>query len=200
MASETGICNAGLIKLGESTITSLSDSSKAARLCNERYAELRDLLLRDHLWQFAIKRLELAQSTTAPIFNWDYAYPLPSDCIRIIEPDIKDFPFKVEGNNIITNESAVYLKYIARVTDPNDFSVSFRECLSLKIAWELAVPLTDNQQLAKEMENRFAVALGNAKAVGSIETPPDLLETESWLESRYAGTSGPGGILRNRTV
>ena len=61
MASVLGICNSGLIKLGASTIMSLTEGTKNANLCNEQFAKLRDEVLRGHNWNFAIARAKLAQ-------------------------------------------------------------------------------------------------------------------------------------------
>jgi len=53
------ICNSALLKIGASTIVSLSDSSVEAEACNEQYTKLRDELLRSHPWNFAMKRVFL---------------------------------------------------------------------------------------------------------------------------------------------
>ncbi|HAA91643.1 MAG TPA: hypothetical protein DCS82_01035 [Rhodospirillaceae bacterium] len=88
MASEVEICNAALSKIGISgnnRITSLSQNTKNAKACDERYATLRDLLLEQHTWNFATKRLQLAASSTAPSYEFEYSFPLPPDWIRTIE-------------------------------------------------------------------------------------------------------------------
>jgi len=82
MASEVEICNAALSKIGISgnnRITSLSQNTKNAKACDERYATLRDLLLEQHPWNFALKRVQLAASTEAPSYEFTYAY----SCRRI---------------------------------------------------------------------------------------------------------------------
>lgn len=48
--------NAALIKLGNSTISSLSDTSKEATTCNARIDVVKKALLRAHPWNFAINR------------------------------------------------------------------------------------------------------------------------------------------------
>jgi hypothetical protein len=42
MASIVGICNGALNQLGATTILSLNEDSKNARLCNARFSEVRD--------------------------------------------------------------------------------------------------------------------------------------------------------------
>lgn len=59
-SSDVAICNSALIKLGVAEITSLSQNVKRAQLCDEQYPKVRDELLRNHVWNFAIKRKVLA--------------------------------------------------------------------------------------------------------------------------------------------
>ena len=54
--TDVTICNEALTAIGEKVIVALSDSSKAARLCNLKYANKRDYLLRKYVWNFATKR------------------------------------------------------------------------------------------------------------------------------------------------
>jgi len=48
MASVVDICNGALNQLGATTILSLTEDSKNARLCNARYTQVRDALFRSH--------------------------------------------------------------------------------------------------------------------------------------------------------
>ena len=50
MASVVDICNGALNQLGATTILSLTEDSKNARLCNSRYTQVRDSVFRSHPW------------------------------------------------------------------------------------------------------------------------------------------------------
>ena len=54
MATEVSICSNALRKLGDDPITSLTEDTERARLCNAFYNTARDSLLRSHPWNFAI--------------------------------------------------------------------------------------------------------------------------------------------------
>ena len=70
MASEVGICNASLQLVKHSkTITSLSQGTKEANACEVIYEELRDALIEMHAWNFAVKRVKLAQLVATPTFE-----------------------------------------------------------------------------------------------------------------------------------
>jgi len=58
MATAVSICSNALRKLGDDPITSLTDDTERARLCNAFYEPTRDAVLRSHPWNFAIERQE----------------------------------------------------------------------------------------------------------------------------------------------
>ena len=68
MPSVVDICNEAMDLLGAATITSLTENSKEARLCNRRFDTVRDTVLRSHNWNCAITRATLAQDAVAPSF------------------------------------------------------------------------------------------------------------------------------------
>ena len=85
MASVVDICNSALNLLGASTISSLTEDSKNARLCNQRYEPIRNRTFRSHAWNFATKRVQLAKDSTAPVVEFANQYTLPSDCLRVLK-------------------------------------------------------------------------------------------------------------------
>ena len=58
MASVVDICNSALNLLGASTISALTDDTKNARLCNQRYEPIRNRIFRSHSWNCLTKRIE----------------------------------------------------------------------------------------------------------------------------------------------
>ena len=198
MASEIEIVNRALIKLGEKTILSLDDDSKPARIMKALYAPTRDYVLRTHPWNFAIKRVELARNTADPVYDYAYSYKLPSDCLRVLIPSRDVWEYGIEGRNLVSDYSDAYVKYIARITDPNTFDPSFMESLSCKIAAEGAVALTDNDARHKAMVQLYTLSISDAKSVNAMEGGPKWIQSEEWMESRYQGVAGPTGILRSQ--
>ena len=99
MASVVQICNSALNQLGAASITALTDNSKNARLCNERYTVVRDAVFRSHPWNSLIKRQQLAQTTNTPAYGFSYEFALPSDCLRVL----KALEDKIKNNDKILN-------------------------------------------------------------------------------------------------
>lgn len=184
MASEVGICNNGLIMIGENPILALTDNSKAARTCNALYNDKRDWLIRSYEWKFAITRTNISSESESPDHEWDNQFVLPSDLLRFLSIYPASVAYKIEGNKILSNETVLYIKYLYQVTDPNEFDAGFREVLSTVIAKESALTLTDSMRKQKAMEDLFEVKLSDARYQGSIEDDLERIVADEWEESR----------------
>ena len=193
MASVIQICNSALNQLGASSITALTENSKNARLCNERYETIRDAVFRSHPWNCLIKRVQLAQDTDTPAWGFTYQYTLPSDCLRVLQ--IKDYnlDYKIEGRKLLINESEVYLIYSAQITDVNELDVLLRETISAGLASDVAYNITSNLQVSKLMAEKYQAKLSEARHTDSSEgynTDPtkgntDQILSEDFINSRY---------------
>ena len=193
MASVVQICNSALNQLGASSIIALTDNSKNARLCNERYTTVRDAVFRSHPWNCLIKRIQLAQDTTNPAWGFSYQFTLPSDCLRVLNLDAYNSDFKVEGRKVLCNESTIKLVYVAQITDPNQMDVLLRETISAGIAADIAYAITANLQVSKLMNDKYQFKLSEARHADAGEgynTDPtlgqvDQIITEDFINSRY---------------
>ncbi len=171
-ASAVQICNMALLKFGNITISSiLSPQNKEERACAVLYPLLRDQLLYEHPWNFAMKRMDIsAQIADTPAFEWDYAYSLPSDCLRVWELYDADTQFVVENNELLTNlDTEVYVKYISQITDTGRFSAAFVNCLATRLAAELSAKLSDNRVTRENLMAEYKVILDRAYAINAME-------------------------------
>ena len=193
MASVVDICNGALNQLGATTILSLTEDSKNARLCNSRYTQVRDALFRSHPWNCLQKRIQIAADTTAPAWGFSFAYTLPADCLRLLKILDYDSNYKVEGRKILSNTDTMKILYIGRITDPNEYDELLRETLSASLAADIAYGVTSSNPVAQNMYTLFQDKLRDARFVDSTEgqnNAPDLGMTDSidastFITSRY---------------
>ena len=193
MASVVEICNGALNQLGATTILSLTEDSKNARLCNSRYTQVRDALFRSHPWNCLQKRIQIAADTTAPAWGFSFAYTLPADCLRLLKILDYDSNYKVEGRKILSNTSSMKILYVARVTDPNEYDELLRETLSASLGADIAFGVTSNNQTATNMYNLFKEKLRDARFVDSTEGQnidsdlgmADVIDASTFINSRY---------------
>ena len=193
MPGETDVINVALGHIGATSIVSLTDGSESANRADKIYTEVRDSLLRSHPWNFATKRQKLAQSATAPVFAFDYAYPVPFNWLRTISLHDNDAGFstvlyrmeQVAGQNaIVTSSSEVWLRYVHRVTDPNLMTADFRTALEFVIARDLAIPLASSNTLRNDMSVEFKAAKAAARSSDSMDGFPEQRPRGSWATSR----------------
>jgi hypothetical protein len=193
MASTVDICNGALNQLGATTILSLTEDSKNARLCNSRFTQVRDAVFRSHPWNCLQKRVELAADTTAPAWGFSYAYTLPADCLRLLRILDYDSNYKVEGRKILSNTSSMKILYIGRITDPNEYDESLRETLSAALGADIAFAVTSNNQTASNMYNLFQDKLKDARFIDSTEGQnidqdlgmADQIDAGTFINSRF---------------
>ena len=193
MASTVEICNGALNQLGATTILSLTEDSKNARLCNQRYTQVRDSVFRSHPWNCLQKRVEIAADTTAPAWGFSYAYTLPADCLRLLRILDYDSNYKVEGRKILSNTSTMKILYVARITDANEYDELLRETLSAALGADIAFGITSNNQTAQNMYQLFQDKLRDARFVDSTEGQnieqdlgmADAIDAGTFINSRY---------------
>lgn len=183
--SNVNIANRALQKLGDSSIVSLTQDSKAARSCNLAFERVRRSELRRHPWNFAIKRTTLAPDSDAPEFDYDYAFTLPADCLRPLPPKDYDLDWKIEGRKILTNQGdTLELVYIADIDDPTEFDESFVEAFACKLAAEIAEALTGSSEKKKMAWQEYDIAIKEAKRNNAFESVQAELPEDTWVVAR----------------
>lgn len=181
MATQVQICNLALRALGAQQITAITDSVESARILNDVYTLIRDEVLVQHPWNFAIKRASLVEDATAPTYGYDNRFILPVDCLRVIETE--DYTeYQVEGGYLLTDETSVKIKYIAQITTSSSFSPGFVSAFAMRLAAEVAFPLTNNAQLAAEKFKEYEDRLKMAKSADGQEGTIIVEEDNSWIE------------------
>jgi|TARA_B110000971_G_C19862436_1_gene432275 hypothetical protein len=191
MASVVSMCNSALNLLGASTISALTDDSKNARLCNQRYEPIRDRVFRGHAWNCLHKRIQLAQNSTAPVVEYSNAYSLPADCLRVLkihngttDSIVSSIDYKLEGKNIVTDEGTVFLIYIAKDTDPNNYDTYLQESISHQLAADIAYAVTNNATLAKNYMERADERLREARFIDATENSLGTVESSEFTDAR----------------
>ena len=171
MASVVGICNIALSNIRAGSINSLTEGSLQAQQCKLKYDVVRQMILTDINWQFAMRTRPLAL-LGVDVFNWAYAYQYPSDCLKIDrlllnleevhvgttdtvsrhyragDPVINlDTPVEyeiqnVDGNRVIvSNDADLRARFTVNVQDPSLFGSTFTIAFAHLLASELAIPL-----------------------------------------------------------
>ena len=174
MASETDICNLGLLRTGVSqSIASPDEKNNEARVCKLLYPILRDFVLADVDWNFARRRATLARFTGNAPTNWSYAYALPDGCLAVRDvvipgsrkPASSDrVPFEVAGGQLFCDQESVEIIYTVRVTDTSLFSPQFVSAMGWALVPELATGLVIKGDFATAGKRGYDQAVSSAIA------------------------------------
>ena len=200
MTSTVDIANFALNSLGANNISTFDENSKPARLINQRYDSVRDNVFRQHPWNCLIRRVELAKETDTPAFDYANQFALPTDpfCLRVLEfsNGTLTFPFDnmtsnsggpvfvIEGRKLVTDEGIAQIRYIGRVTDPQEYDAGLVETLAAALAFELAYAITGSNTVKQRMAAEYTDKLRAAKFVDATEGAPQKIEASDFLQAR----------------
>ena len=178
MASEVDIINSSLNMVGASNIISRGEDSKSARITNQRYDYVRDAVLRAHPWNCAVTRRILTSDTDTPAFQYENQFTLPTDpyCLRVLGLDYLDIDFQVEGRKIVSDEDTINLRYIARVTDPNEYDQLLIEAIAARLAADTSFALVQSTSLTNAMFALYESKLSEARFVDATEGTPGAVD------------------------
>jgi hypothetical protein len=201
MTSTVDIANYALNMIGASNISSFDENSKAGRLVNQRYAGARDAVFRSHPWNCLIRRAALAQETETPAFGYTYQYALPTEpyCLRVLEfsNGSLSYPqdnmtsnsggpvFVIEGRKLLTDEGSAQIKYVARVTDPQEYDASLVEALSARLASEIAYAVTGSTSVVQLVAAIYDEKMREARFIDATEGAPQRIEASDFIDSRF---------------
>ena len=198
--SKTSVCNLALARLGGRRINDFDDNSESnleSIYCRLFFEETAKALLKDHYWPFAKTRVQLSQTTT-PAWQYDYAYLLPTDFLRVVcvyngADNIlgrTENSYEIEGKTLLTDEDEIYLKYIKYVDDVGAWDALFTEVFILVLAKKLVIPLSQDVKIKMDLDRDLAILLPKVRAMDRqeefVEGRQDL---RPWKEGRSSDTA-----------
>lgn len=184
MSTAIDICNSALNKLGQDPIASFSEDSKAARALNTAYPLIRDKLLQDHYWNFAIKTVSLAQLPSTDLGLRGTKFALPADYHQAIKLLSNRF-YKIESGELITDQSTAILKYVWKNNNVSSYTPLFKEALAYALANDIAYLMTQSQGTSDRMAKYAYDAKMNAAAVDAQEDFMDSVHGDDFIEGRF---------------
>ena len=92
--------------------------------------------------------------------------------------------YVVEGRKILTDEDAIKIKYVARVTDPNEYDRLLMETLSAAMAADIAYSLANSLGLQQQMHALYETRLREARFTDATEGTPDDITATTHIEAR----------------
>lgn len=202
--SSTDIGNLALDLLHAGTVLDIENpSNPTEEILNRWYDQTRKKCLREHSWNFAIKRQVLAASATDPAFGYAKQFPLPADFLRLLyistdlatdrETILPSSAYQVENNAILItntygNSTSLNLVYVSDFQTVSQMDPLFIDYLAHELAIAVAYKVTENntnvQRIEALAEKRGAIA----RAIDGQERPATRIQRSKAINARRRGS------------
>lgn len=192
MISKEQICNLSLSRLGNKSAVNDIDNPTTPidRTFAIWYNICRQFMLKKLIPNFALARDIVAVSATAPVFGYAYAYPVPTDCLKVLgigNVQDKENNYAVEGGSILTDESCangMEVRYIKDVTDVTKFSSDFIMALSAELAEKTSLQITQDPDKLTAMNSLKKSDQNESTALNGQENRPIRINRSKFKQAR----------------
>ncbi|WP_337430837.1 hypothetical protein [Bilophila sp.] len=197
--NRTTIINTALMRVSAQGINLAFQDTPAAQVAEAAYDRSLEFCLSLYPWPFALRYAVLARSADVPAFGYRYAYPLPSDCMRVLDVrrhgDAGEVPtrayrhpgprYSIVGQEIYTDADSLALRYVSN--DRNmAVSETFADALAWKIAFEISQYVSQGAANAQNYFQIFEQAIDRAKVEADAQDDPVREEWPSrFLNERW---------------
>tara|TARA_R100001198_G_scaffold9271_1_gene4030 strand:- start:437 stop:1027 length:591 start_codon:yes stop_codon:yes gene_type:complete len=191
--TKVDICSTALVMIGANTITSFSDDSTEANVCNTVYEDILKSALTRHRWRFATEQKQLSLLTAEPTGRYAYAYQLPTqpELLQLITLTVNDIviPYERYGDKVFLDNygstSTVICDYIYRADEgefPPHFILALEYTLASLFAGSIARDSGMIKQFADMAERQYLIA----KNVDSAERTTKQLDQSRFINLRQS--------------
>ncbi len=196
MVSKLSIYRLAANHLGqEEEILDPSDDTRLTRAFDGAWDSARRASLRANNWNFATKRKRMPADTIKPEFEYDCAFTMPADFVRLVDvvgPFSRDRDWVFEGGKILANAAPLLIRYVYDCTSVTLWDDMFEMAMSIKLAELVCVTITGNDALAERLGKRFEGLFSSAQQVDATENPPVDFDPDPWLLARAGLAYGSG--------
>lgn len=190
-SSEAEICSVALVQLNAKPITSLTENTKEAKLCQRLYPKTLQEVLRMAPWKCALKEFILSpDDPKVTIFTYSFSFQLPPDCIRVWATSLdRDWGgdgdrWEIMGRKLVSDITNVKILYVHRVTDVLLFDTLLEKALAYDLCSRLAFPITQLTNVQEAFDGLRDRACKQAAAIMSQEQTKKRFRSTALTEVR----------------
>lgn len=189
--STVQIVNKALVLCGAKTISSLTEDTNNARVCNSIY----ELALRDILgecpWTFALSRATLSTtvaSTTIPWYYTDesYVYTKPTVALLVMAAD-QDTVMREEGNYLITSDNGLDIKFTYYQNDASVFPPKFIDAFIDRLCVDICYTIINSSKKAMDFIEKYTkISLPKAMSANGQTGTQQQMKDDAWEKAGYS--------------
>lgn len=192
MADLLQIWNRALGHVGVgSTLAEQQEESAPARAIRRFWPGARDTVLAEQGWLFANRTMAPVPVEPAP-HPWRYAFLQPADCIAVRavyegSQLLKAVAWETGGDTtaqgidralVLTDTPLAYVAYTRRVEDVTRWPAWFADAVSWRLAWEIAMPLSQSRDVRADCLRWYQETLERARVMDARQQRQDEPEGE----------------------
>jgi len=177
-------------------LVSTESTGTAARVLNAMWENANRAVLVSHPWRGAAKRNVLSSALPTPDFEFSYSFPIPEELLRIISIGSNwrtdGLDYVLEGKRLLTNASAVYLRYVFAPSSPVEIQDYINIVIGHYLAMIAAPAITSARVTRRDLQIGYNQALAIAKAADAGNRQRSRKLTNRVLDAQYGySTSFP---------
>jgi hypothetical protein len=195
------ISNVALARIGEARITDFNGTDMVSEQCRVQLPLAIDEVLRSHRWNFAQTRIQLEAEVNddddeliVPAFGFEMQFPLPSDCLRVLEVNgisgsgDPSSQWEIEGRKLLcslgTPINVVYIKQQSAAAFTDSLAL---ECLVLLLAAKLS-PTIQGGSTSKADELRAELTRVMAPIARRIDSNESRRQSDNMMVQMMDGS------------
>ena len=188
--SQIQLYNEALLIVGANEISSVTEETNNATLCNRFFESARDYVTVNSRWNSVQSESSLTASVTDPVINdkWLKKAELPNDphCLRVLDCYVNgvSVDYEVIGRFLYSNDLPLDIRYISRITDISAISPGLFQAIALYLAYKISYPVTRDLQSVKDIYSLYQDHIREARMLDAHEGTPVTIESDSLTEDR----------------
>jgi|TARA_R110002167_G_scaffold26994_4_gene92274 hypothetical protein len=188
--SKIQLYNEALLLIGANEVSSTTETTPNATLCNRFFESARDFVTVDTRWNSAQTEATLTADSIKPIINdlWSDRSLLPTDpyCLRVLDAYVTGIPinYEVVGRYIYSNDLPCDIRYITRIPDLSAISPGLFQSISIYLAYKIAFPITRDMTVVKDLLALYKDHLVNARVLDAQEGTPITIQANELTDPR----------------
>jgi len=180
MATKLSVINQALVLIGETPISSMAQP--VGTIIETVYDTVKETLLSEHRWRFAVKKTNLSAAPGSPLNEWKNHFTLPTDMLLLIRT-YPNSDYEIFQNKLATNEQSVAIDYVYDPSEPK-YPEYFVKALATQLAADIALAVTNDKSLAQLMEQKAMRFLMTAQHKDSQGRPSTPIQSRPYIDVR----------------
>lgn len=195
--SKKGLYDLALTELGERRLKSLSDDLPSRYVLDTVWDEMQFPVcaLEDGQWRHAVRTVKLVyDSTISPDFGYQYAFPQPSDFVRLVAISADQYfynpltDYEYENDYFFTSFQDLYMRYVSSDEsyglDYSKWSPAFIQYTYLKLAYHAAPRIVQDMKKREAVIKHLERAMTKAFGKDAANRPTVFIGKGGWNKAR----------------